>query len=122
MQKYECVFILKADLPEAEMAARVDRVGAIVAEHAGEVTLKDHWGVRRFEYEIDHMNKGDYMLMRFRCAAEGIAAIDRFLRLDDKVVRHLVVRDEEWDERNREAMARRRQQPRVDDETADNQD
>ncbi len=122
MQKYECVFILKADLPEPEMALRVDRVSELVAEHKGEVTLKDRWGLRRFEYEIDHMTKGDYMFMRFRCAPEGIAAIDRYLRLDDKVVRHLVVVDEEWEERNREAMARRRQQPRGDDETADNQD
>jgi len=122
VQKYECVFILKADLPEPELAARVDRVAAIVAEHDGEVTLKDHWGIRRFEYEIDHMTKGDYMFLRFRSAPAAVAAIDRYLRLDDKVVRHLVVRDEEWEERNREAMARRRQQPRVDDETADNQD
>ena len=109
MQKYECVFILKADLPEPEMALRVDRVSELVAEHKGEVTLKDRWGLRRFEYEIDHMTKGDYMFMRFRCAPEGIAAIDRYLRLDDKVVRHLVVRDEEWEERNRAAVAKRRQ-------------
>lgn len=122
MQKYECVFILKADLPEAEMGVRVDRVSELVAEHQGEVTLKDHWGIRRFEYEIDHMTKGDYMFMRFKAAPEAIAAIDRYLRLDDKVVRHLVVRDEEWEERNREAMARRRQQPVRDDESADNQD
>jgi small subunit ribosomal protein S6 len=122
MQKYECVFILRADLPEAELAVRVDRIGDLVAEHGGEVTTRDHWGVRRFEYEIDHLNKGDYMLMRFRCQPAGVAAIDRYLRLDDKVVRHLVVRDEEWEERNRVAMAKRRHQVRVDDDIADNQD
>ena len=53
MQKYECVFILRADLPEAEMSRRVERVGAIVGEHGGKITLENYWGVRKMAYEIE---------------------------------------------------------------------
>ena len=109
MQKYECIFILRADLPESEMTARVDRIGAAVAEHGGQMTHQDHWGLRKLAYEIEDQTKGDYMFLRFNAEGTVVAEIDRFLRLDEKVLRHLVVVDEEWDDRNREAMAKRRQ-------------
>jgi len=118
VQKYECVFILRADLPEAEMGRRVERVGAIIGEHDGKITLEDHWGVRKLAYEIEKQFKGDYMLLRFESQGPAVTEIDRYLRLDDKVLRHLVVVDEEWEERNRAAMAKRRKQ-RSDEESAE---
>jgi small subunit ribosomal protein S6 len=121
VQKYECVFILRADQPEAEMSRRVERVGAIVGEHDGKITLQDHWGVRKLAYEIEKQTKGDYMLLRFESEGPAVAEIDRYLRQDDQVLRHLVVVDEEWEERNRVAMAKRRQNS-GDEDAADNQE
>ncbi len=121
MQKYECVFILRADLPEAEMSRRVERVGAIVGENNGKITLEDRWGVRKMAYEIEKQIKGDYMLLRFVSEGPAVSEIDRFLRLDDQVLRHLVVVDEDWTERNRVALAKRRQQM-GDQDATDNQE
>jgi small subunit ribosomal protein S6 len=109
VQSYECVFILRADRPESEMQARVDRIAGILADHEGEITQQDRWGVRRLAYEIDDETKGDYMLLRFRSRGTSVAELDRALRLDDQVLRHLIVVDEKWEERNRAAMAKRRQ-------------
>jgi len=106
--KYELVFILKADQPDSELEARVDKASAIIAEHKGEVTLRDHWGVRRLAYEIEDEAKGDYMFMKFRAEGTVVKVLDREFRLDDLVLRHLVVRDEEWAERNRAARAKQR--------------
>ena len=108
MKKYELIFILKADQPEAEMEARVARVREILADHNGEITQENHWGVRRLAYEIEYESRGNYMFLKFKSAGTVVADLDKFLRLDDKVLRHLVVVDEEWDERNRAAMAKRR--------------
>ena len=121
MQKYECVFILRADLPEGELSSRVERVGAIVGEHGGKMTDEDHWGVRKLAYEIEKQTKGDYMLLRFEAEGTAVPEIDRYLRQDDQVLRHLVVVDEDWEERNRVALAKRRQQM-ADAEAADNQE
>jgi len=109
VKKYELIFILKADQPEAEMEARVVRVREILADHNGEITQENHWGVRRLAYEIEYESRGNYMFLKFKSAGTAVAELDKFLRLDDKVLRHLVVVDEEWDERNRAAMAKRRQ-------------
>lgn len=109
MKKYELIFILRADQPEEQMALRVERVKAILADHEGQITQENHWGVRRLAYEIEYENKGNYMFLKFASKGTAVAELDRFLRLDDQVLRHLVVVDEEWDERNRVSMAKRRQ-------------
>ena len=109
MKKYELIFILRADQPEAEMETRVDRVKEILGAHNGEITQVNHWGVRRMAYEIEYEGRGNYMFLRFKSEGTVVADLDKFLRLDDQVLRHLIVVDEEWDERNRRAMAKRRQ-------------
>lgn len=108
MKKYELIFILQADQPESEMESRVQRVRDILAQHEGEITQENHWGVRRLAYEIEHENKGNYMFLKFRSQGTAVEDLDRFLRQDDKVLRHLVVVDDEWEERNRKARAKRR--------------
>ena len=107
MKKYELIFILKADQAEAEMSVRVDRVKEVLSDHGGEVTQENHWGVRRLAYEINYENKGNYMFLRFRSAGTAVEELDKFLRLDEHVLRHLIVVDEDWDERNRKAKAKR---------------
>lgn len=108
MKKYELIFILKADQPEAEMEARVGKVKEILARHEGEITQENHWGVRRLAYEIEHENKGNYMFLKFRSEGTSVAELDKQFRLDDQVLRHLIVVDEEWEERNRAARAKRK--------------
>jgi len=117
-KKYELIFILRADQPEAAMADRVQRVKDILANHEGEVTQENHWGVRRLAYEIDDENKGNYMFLRYRSAGTAGVELDKFLRLDDQVLRHLIVVDEEWEERNRVAIAKRRRKDNGEGATA----
>ncbi len=109
MKKYELIFILKADQPDTEMEARVDRVKEILTGHDGEITQVNHWGVRRLAYEIEYESRGNYMFLKFKSEGTAVADLDKFLRLDDQVLRHLVVVDDEWEERNRASMAKRRQ-------------
>ncbi len=110
MRKYELVFILRSDQPDSEMEARVKRAADIIGQHQGEIIKQDHWGMRRLAYEIDKQDKGNYMLLKFRCESSGLTQLDRAFRLDEMVLRHLIVKDEEWAERNRAAIAKRRQQ------------
>ncbi len=119
MKKYELIFILRAELPETEMSARVERVKEILSKHEGEITQENHWGVRRLAYEIQYESRGNYMFLKFKSAGDAVADLDRFLRLDDQILRHLIVVDEEWDERNRVAMAKRRKAQSGGEDTAE---
>ena len=107
MKKYELIFILKADQPESEMESRVARVKDILTGFEGEITQENHWGIRRLAYDIKHENKGNYMFLRFKAQGDAINELDKQFRLDDQVLRHLIVVDEEWEDRNRAARAKR---------------
>ena len=107
MKKYELIFILQADQPDSEMEGRVNRIKEILARHDGEITQFNHWGVRRLAYEIEKETKGNYMFLKLRSKGTVVDELDKALRLDDKVLRHLIVVDEEWEDRNRKARAKR---------------
>jgi small subunit ribosomal protein S6 len=104
------------------MQARVDRVASIIAAHDGEITKRDHWGMRRLAYQIDHQDRGNYMLLKLKCQGAAVAELDRSFRQDDLCLRHLIVRDDEWEERNRAAMAKRRASAAEPDEMAEADD
>ena len=74
MQKYELIYVLRVDQPEAEVQARGDKAAALIAEHKGEVTERSHWGVRKMAYQIDHQGQGDYTFFKFR--SEGTVVVD----------------------------------------------
>ena len=107
MQKYECVVVLHPGISEADATAIVDRFRNSVAEHGGEVQLHDHWGRRELAYPIEKQTNGDYHLLKFTADNSLVVVADRDLRLDDKVLRHLIVVDEEWAEQNRASQAKR---------------
>ena len=100
------------------MESRVARVREIIGSHGGEITQVNHWGVRRLAYPIEFEARGNYMFLKFKSEGTSVAELDKFLRLDDQVLRHLVVVDEEWDERNRIAIAKRRQNQNKSHEAA----
>lgn len=108
MNKYEMIFVLQADEPESEMETRVEKVQKVVADHDGQITERNHWGVRHLAYEIQHETRGNYMHLLFQSRGDAIAILDTEFRLDDKVLRHLIVVDEEWKARNEANRARRR--------------
>ncbi len=110
MQKYECIVVLRSGLSESDSTAILDRFESSVKAHGGEITLKDPWGTRKLAYEIEKQTTGDYYLYRFTADNTLVKEADRDFRLDDKVLRHLIVIDEEWEERNRAALAKRAEQ------------
>lgn len=102
------IFVLQADEPETELEARVAKVESTIAVEGGEIAERNHWGVRQLAYEIQHETRGNYMHLRFTAGGDAIDKLDNDFRLDHKILRHLVVVDEEWKERNEASRARRR--------------
>lgn len=107
MQKYECVIVLHPGISEDDATAIVDRFSKSVEGHGGEVQMHDHWGRRELAYPIEKQTNGDYHLIKFTADNSLVVEADRDMRLDEKVLRHLIVVDEDWAERNRVSQAKR---------------
>ena len=53
------------------------------------------WGKRRLAYAVNKHTDGVYVLINFEAAPGEIKEIDRVLKIDDNVLRHLIVKHEE---------------------------
>jgi small subunit ribosomal protein S6 len=71
----------------------VKRYESLLAEH-GTVVNVDRWGVRRLAYEIHKRQQGDYTFFLFRADPGAVAGVDRACRLDEAVLRHLILQTE----------------------------
>jgi small subunit ribosomal protein S6 len=87
---YELVFIIDPAQGEEGIAALVAKFKALVEGH-GTLAEVDEWGKRRLAYPINDLNEGYYVLMTFTADAAFPAELDRLLRINENVMRSLIV-------------------------------
>lgn len=91
LKKFEAMIISKV-LSEAEREALIEKYVKFITDNGGEVTTKDYWGVKRLAYETCGYNDGDYHLLRFKLSNNALCQLDRKLKIDFDVLRHLLIR------------------------------
>ena len=95
MRDYEAVYIFDSALEEPAVNEKLDRYHALVADGSdGEVTAVDHWGRRQLAYAIDDHQNGYYVVTHFKTEAERLPEFERLLKLDDDLLRYLIVVNE----------------------------
>ncbi len=91
MRDYETVFILDPGLEEADIKDEIGKVESLIASLNGEVTGVEPGGKRRLTYEIKGNKEGYYTLITFRSDPAKIAELERAYKLNEKVLRHIIV-------------------------------
>ena len=91
MKAYELLFFVAPSIDEESRAAVMKRIETTIAEGQGTVDNVDNWGKRKLAYEINGLSDGDYTLIDFHTDPQSIAELDRVLRINDAVVRHMIV-------------------------------
>jgi small subunit ribosomal protein S6 len=95
MRDYELLFVLDPTLDEEKKAAIVETVKSVI-NAGGEAGEADVWGERRLAYTINKKNTGYYVVLPFKADAELPKELDRRLRINENVMRHIIVcQDEE---------------------------
>jgi small subunit ribosomal protein S6 len=84
--------ILDAGLEEEAIRASVDRAVELLRSRGADPSRVDHWGRRRFAYELKHRWEGYYVLITVQAEPAAMAELDRMLFLADEVLRHKVIR------------------------------
>ena len=91
MNKYESVIILSANAPEEETVAFGEKMKELISAN-GELTSVEEWGKKTLAYEVKKQTEGYYILFTFDAKPEFIAEFERILRLDEIVLKHMVIR------------------------------
>ena len=95
MRDYELLFVLDPDLDEEKKATLVEKVKEVI-NAGGEAGEADVWGERRLAYSINKKNTGYYVVIPFKAEADLPKELDRRLRINENVMRHIIVcQDEE---------------------------
>lgn len=94
MRSYECAVIVHPAVNDDGLRASTAKYVEIIAKSGGEITKVETWGKRRLSYEIMKQPEGTYFFYRFRGANTLIDELGRQMRIDENVLRHLIVRDE----------------------------
>lgn len=92
MKAYELMLMLTPNLDEEARAELLDKVEKLITSEKGIVDNVESWGKRKLAFEIDDLTDGDYAVIDFHADPSSIAEIDRVLRINDSVVRFMIVR------------------------------
>lgn len=91
MNEYEVTYILRPNLEEADVDARSTAIGEIITNQGGEMLGIEKLGKKRLAYEINDLREGNYVVMRFRSTGDASKELERQLKLQEDVLRALVI-------------------------------
>jgi small subunit ribosomal protein S6 len=94
MRLYEVVYILDPALDEDGVNARLEKHHGVLTSGGAEIVAVDHWGLRQLAYPIENQGSGYYVVAHFNAEPDALPEFERQLKLDDQVLRYLLVLNE----------------------------
>ncbi|VEF46063.1 30S ribosomal protein S6 [Bacillus freudenreichii] len=95
MKKYEIMYIIRPNIEEEAKQAVVERFDNILTSEGAEIIESKDWGKRRLAYEIEDFREGYYRLIHTNANAEAVQEFDRLAKINDDIIRHIVIKEEE---------------------------
>jgi len=96
MREYELVYILDPDLSDEAVSDLMTRFQNLANSQGAEIQSQERWEKRRLAYEIKDKREGIYVVMELRATPDAVHEMERILRITDGVLRHMMVRAEEF--------------------------
>ena len=94
MNKYEVMYVIDPTLEDSVRNELISYFSGIVEKNAGMIDRIDEWGKRRLAYAINYKTEGYYVLMYIQGPSELPRELERNFKINDKVLRYLVIRSE----------------------------
>ncbi len=96
MRKYEIMFIVKATQESADVKKTAENAKTILTKEKATVAEFKELGEKKLAYPIKKEISGYYYVMQVEANNDAITEFDRKVRLDENILRHLIIRlDEE---------------------------
>jgi small subunit ribosomal protein S6 len=106
-RSYEIVFIINPDAEDAEVMRLTEAAQKIITDQGGKIVKTEMMGKRRLAYEINHKRDGVYVLLEVEGSGGEIAEFERRMRVNDRVLRYMTVRVDEYRRRAQKLKDRR---------------
>jgi small subunit ribosomal protein S6 len=94
VRPYEVVYIFDSTLEEPAINERLERFHALVKSEGADAPRLSHWGKRTLAYPIKKREMGYYVVANFQAETGALPEFERAIKLDEGVLRFLVVADD----------------------------
>ena len=88
---YESTIIINAALEDPDIDGVISKVATYIENHGGTILEVNKWGRRRLAYPINKKYNGFYVHIVFETLPNSVPVLERFLVLEDTVLRHLTL-------------------------------
>lgn len=88
---YETTFIVNAALEDNDIEAVINKVVNQISNNSGTIKEINKWGRKRLAYPINKKHNGFYVNLIYQSIPEFIPPLERFMTLDDTILRHLTL-------------------------------
>ena len=100
MSFYENTLVAKQDLPKSELDKIKEKYSTIINNNSGKVIKIEEWGLLNLARKIKRYKKGFYIHYKFEGNKETLSEINKKIKIDSSVIRHLVVKYKNLDVKN----------------------
>ena len=100
MAFYENTIVAKQDLAEKELKSIKDKYNELINNSSGKVIKVEDWGLLNLSNKIKNYNKGFYIHYKFEGNNKTLSEIEKKIKLDGSIIRHLTVKYKILDTKN----------------------
>lgn len=91
MRRYETIVIIDPDLSDEERKPVLERINDLIPQQGGFAVMIDDWGNRKLAYDIKKKSRGYYVRIDFCGTGSLVDEMERFFRIDDRVLKYMTV-------------------------------
>ncbi len=100
MTFYENTLIAKQDLAKSELEKIKEKYSNIINDNSGKVVKIEEWGLLSLARKIKRYKKGFYIHYKFEGNKETLNEMNKRIKIDSSIIRHLVVKYKSLDTKN----------------------
>lgn len=92
---YEVAMVLDPNLADSEIERFMHSLRQLFAKQEADITNEDIWGRRPTAYKLKGNSEGYYLIFDIKIPPQKVGALENELKLNETVIRHLIVVKEE---------------------------
>ena len=100
MAFYENTIVTKQDLAEKELKNIKNKYEKLINDTSGKVIKTEDWGLLNLASKIKNYKKAFYIHFKFEGSVATLREIEKKIKLDDSIIRHLTVKYKKLDTKN----------------------
>ena len=92
MRYYECIFIVRQDLPTQDVHKLADKYKEMMSKMQAVIIKKEYWGLRALSYDIKKNKKGHYLFFGLHTVPDTIKNIEDNFKVSEDVIKFLMIK------------------------------